>query len=590
MKKVKSAKRKKSGKGGKSARQVFRKSSHKSAFLATKNLVELLYANVSDLIAIIDRNQNHVWYNRAYAETLGYENKERGRRNPRVTIHPDDKERMRRVWERCVKTGKGRWAEYRIKTRGGGWIYLESQSQVVRDIPELGLCLVIVARDVTARKRREAEEQDAQRRIDRQNEAFIRLSRSEALREGDWDVSIRRILEVAGKTLGCVRVRLWWVDEQSYLVSKEKDVYTKGGKKEGERSVGWKIREGSAYLKRLRAGRLLKIEDVAKDKTFSSWNGGYFKKAKIGSVLQFPLYRKKQWTGVLAFEHKGAARRWAEDETNFAISMGDMILIMLEERDQREAYKALSRSQNKLAKELSQAASYVRSLLPPPLDGKVKVSWRFLSSTWLGGDAFGYHWIDKDHFALFLLDVCGHGVGAALFSMSAMNVLRSQTLPDTDFRDPAAVLNALSKTFPMEKHNNMFFTIWYGVYHRKTRELHCASAGHPPASLLTEVGGRRRMIGLGEPGLVIGPRMDTSYPVVSKTIRRGSVLYLYSDGIYEIEKKRGGTWSRQAFSRLLLKTPGEDEQALDFLVGHARQMQGREHFEDDCSLLKVTFT
>ena len=95
-----------------------------------------------------------------------------------------------------------------------------------------------------------------------------------------------------------------------------------------------------------------------------------------------------------------------------------------------EAYDALLESQRRLANEIHQAAHYVRSLLPDKLKkGDVRTDWRFVPSAELGGDSFGYHWLDDDHFAFFLLDVSGHGVGSALLSVSAMNALRSQRCP-----------------------------------------------------------------------------------------------------------------------------------------------------------------
>src|SRR5262249_7173106 len=119
-----------------------------------------------------------------------------------------------------------------------------------------------------------------------------------------------------------------------------------------------------------------------------------------------------------------------------------------------EAYRRLEESQRELAEEVAQAARYVQSLLPPPLaEGPVLADWRFVPSTQLGGDTFGYHWLDKEHMAAYLLDVCGHGVGAALLAVSVMNVLRAQALPHTDFHDPARVLEALNESFPMEKHD-----------------------------------------------------------------------------------------------------------------------------------------
>ena len=102
--------------------------------------------------------------------------------------------------------------------------------------------------------------------------------------------------------------------------------------------------------------------------------------------------------------------------------------------ERNEAYRRLAESQKQLADEVAQAAKYVCSLLPEPIaKGPVRVDWRFVPSTQLGGDSFGYHWLDDDHFAVYLLDVSGHGVGASLLSVSAMNVLRSQSLPNYRF-------------------------------------------------------------------------------------------------------------------------------------------------------------
>ena len=150
-----------------------------------------------------------------------------------------------------------------------------------------------------------------------------------------------------------------------------------------------------------------------------------------------------------------------------------------------EAFDALTESQRRLANEMKQAAHYVQSILPDKLKrGDVITDWRFIPSAELGGDSFGYHWLDDDHFAFYLLDVSGHGVGSALLSVSAMNALRSQALPQTDFRMPGQVLSALNNAFKMEEQNGLFFTIWYGVYNKPDRRIDYSGGGHPPALLI----------------------------------------------------------------------------------------------------------
>src|SRR5262249_8090566 len=133
-----------------------------------------------------------------------------------------------------------------------------------------------------------------------------------------------------------------------------------------------------------------------------------------------------------------------------------------------EAYAALERSRQRMAEQLAAASKYVQSLLPAPASGKVHTDWRYIPSADLGGDTFGYDWLDDDHFAFYLLDVTGHGLDSALLSVTVMNVLRSRSLPKTDFRVPGQVLGALNEAFPMEAYGDKCFTIWYGVFQKST--------------------------------------------------------------------------------------------------------------------------
>ena len=197
-----------------------------------------------------------------------------------------------------------------------------------------------------------------------------------------------------------------------------------------------------------------------------------------------------------------------------------------------EAYQALTESQKRLASEVKQAANYVQSLLPDKLKkGLIKTDWRFVPSAELGGDLFGYHWLDDDHFAFYLLDVSGHGVGAALLSVSAMNSLRSQALPNTDFRQPGQVLFALNNAFQMDQQNGLYFTIWYGVYHKPTRRVDYSGGGHPPALLINGPTAEQATLQiLDSKGPMIGAVTDLEYESGSTTLDSFAKIYILSDG------------------------------------------------------------
>src|SRR5690606_28706630 len=103
----------------------------------------------------------------------------------------------------------------------------------------------------------------------------------------------------------------------------------------------------------------------------------------------------------------------------------------------------------------------------------------------LGGDTFGYHKLDDRHVSCYLIDVVGHGVGPALLSVSVLNALRSQSLPNADFHDPGQVVTALNRTFQMTQQADKYFTAWYGVIDTRDRVIRYCGGGHPPALLIT---------------------------------------------------------------------------------------------------------
>ena len=254
-----------------------------------------------------------------------------------------------------------------------------------------------------------------------------------------------------------------------------------------------------------------------------------------------------------------------------------------------EAYDALLKSQEKLAAELAEAADYVKSALPDPLSGNIETEWKFIPSTQLGGDSFGYHWLDPDHFAIYLLDVCGHGVGAALLSVSVMNVLRSQSLPATDFKNPAEVLASLNQAFPMTANNKMYFTMWYGVYNKNTRELTYASGGHPPAVLISGATVEdSRMSQLSTPCLVIGAIPQATFKNGSCKIDAFGELFVYSDGVYEIDKPDGTLLDRDEFITVLVQRD-RNLPALDYVHRYMCDLQNSDNFVDDFSILRVVF-
>jgi len=175
--------------------------------------------------------------------------------------------------------------------------------------------------------------------------------------------------------------------------------------------------------------------------------------------------------------------------------------------------------------------------------------------------------------------------------VSLVNVLRTASLPGTDFHDPAAVLTRLNTSFPMENHNDMYFTAWYGVYSLTTNQLRYACGGHPPAVM---IGGEGTVSLLPAKGPVLGafPKAEFENAVFQMTppssFTSPSRLYLFSDGAYEIDRQGGKMMSYEEFVQILSKTGGEER--IPSIIERLRKENGSDLFVDDLSLVEFSFS
>lgn len=257
--------------------------------------------------------------------------------------------------------------------------------------------------------------------------------------------------------------------------------------------------------------------------------------------------------------------------------------------ERKRAEQELQRAFAESNRHLSEAAEYVRTLLPKPMNTRsIRTDWRFVPSAALGGDCLGYHWLDDDHFSVYLVDVSGHGVSAALLAVTITNVLRSRSLKDVDFRKPDQVLGSLNEVFPMEEQNDMYFTIWYGVLSPTTRTLVYSSGGHPPALLLNRTSeGNVRTDRLLTPNIFVGGMTGIEFKTGQVDLPGPCRLYIYSDGVYEIERDDGTLWGLNNLERFIRTSSTENESVLDSLLHHVVELNRTDSLEDDLSILEV---
>ncbi|MDE2333348.1 MAG: SpoIIE family protein phosphatase [Rhodospirillales bacterium] len=265
-----------------------------------------------------------------------------------------------------------------------------------------------------------------------------------------------------------------------------------------------------------------------------------------------------------------------------AIQLGS-VLVRYQRRGAAELAEAAE-----LEAELQRAGDYVAALLPSPLeDGPVRAAWHFVPCARLGGDAFGYDWLDESWFSGFVLDVSGHGVGSAMHAAAVANTLRRRGLPGVDFRDPSAVMAGLNAMFPMEAHNGLMLTAWYFALELAPRRLRFASAGHHAG--LLHLPGEALPQALPARGPAIGMLPAAVWPTSEAVLPPGARLWLSSDGAFEIVPPGGEAWTFDDMATLIARAGPPAPPQPDRIYAAVRRTGGGLPLADDFSLVALTF-
>ena len=238
-------------------------------------------------------------------------------------------------------------------------------------------------------------------------------------------------------------------------------------------------------------------------------------------------------------------------------------------------------------REMDRARRYVAALLPAPLaEGPVRAEFRFVPSADVGGDGFGYGWLEARRFAVWLLDVSGHGAGSALLAASVMNLLREHSMPGMDFANPGALLAQLNARFQSDRQGGLFFTIWYGVADVAQRRLAFACAGQHPA-FLAAPGGAPEPLWVRNPGVGLAP--DIAFRTAEVALPPGARLVLFSDGAFEVRPADGAQRGIQDFLPALSAPPVPGLPEAERLLRAARAGARPGPPEDDIAILCLDF-
>jgi phosphoserine phosphatase RsbU/P len=220
-------------------------------------------------------------------------------------------------------------------------------------------------------------------------------------------------------------------------------------------------------------------------------------------------------------------------------------------RDQEQEYIQHVKMEFELGRQIQ--ADFLPDELPEFAGWEPAVS--FHPAFEVAGDFYDMFLLGKNKLCLVIADVCGKGLGAALF----MALVRSLTRAFAEQADggSADILQAvpLTNSYITRHHRHgksyMFATLFFGVLDADTGVMDYITAGHYPPLVLSADG---KVASLELCGPALGITADTTFEIKRTSLSRGDLFLAYTDGVTEAKNAKEELFG-QARLLSILKTP-----------------------------------
>ncbi|HEX8169424.1 MAG TPA: PP2C family protein-serine/threonine phosphatase [Thermoanaerobaculia bacterium] len=232
--------------------------------------------------------------------------------------------------------------------------------------------------------------------------------------------------------------------------------------------------------------------------------------------------------------------------------------------------------------ELATAREIQQSILPstmPEVDG-LRLHACYVPASSVAGDLYDFLPLDARRAGVFVADVSGHGVPAALIASMAKIAVSSQThLADA----PASLLASLNATLRREVRRG-FVTATYLFFDLERGVTEVANAGHPPPLLLRDSSFRE----LGPSNVLLGRFASVTFATETIALAPGDRVAAYTDGLVEARDARGEAFGDERLQAALRRTSAlEPRGAADAVLREVQTWRSGGADADDLTLVVI---
>ncbi len=301
-------------------------------------------------------------------------------------------------------------------------------------------------------------------------------------------------------------------------------------------------------------------------------------------------------SGIEAGADDFVSKPFDRDELRVRVLAGERVVRL--ERTLSEQNEELRSASDRMRRDLLAAARVQRAMLPRVnIDRpRGRAFWTYAPTDELAGDALGFHMLDERFLVMYVVDVTGHGVPAALLAVTVMHsmsptgdcisILKQTSQNGTSAFRPGRVLAELNRRFCNADNDGRFLTMVVGVLDTQTGRLWFSRAGHPLPIALRD-GSLMELNDDG--GFPLGVVEDAEFEDVEVALRPGDRIVLYSDGVIEqADRARNTLFGEHRWGEFLVEqfeTPGE--QVVVRAIERLSEWAGAKSFADDVSIVVV---
>jgi phosphoserine phosphatase RsbU/P len=261
----------------------------------------------------------------------------------------------------------------------------------------------------------------------------------------------------------------------------------------------------------------------------------------------------------------------------------------------RASNKELAAHNERIERDLKLAQTVQLGFLPTAFPRKDRLAFDkfYLTSDVLGGDLFDVFSLDHDHVAMYMADVSGHGVSAALISgllkMAVASVKEKGGFArghlHADLYQPDRVLYTLNEMLVKEIPEYEFITMIYAVLDLSNDTFRIANAGHP-SPIRFSLHRKELNVWSMPSGPALGFIEDQDYPATELRVAEGDRIIFYTDGLTEAMNPHTEEFGEERLLALIREHGVDSPSAIIEVVRGAVDLhRNGEKVSDDFSML-----